>query len=221
MQKYIVMHFKHPHGAPCPYCILCGCETWSYSHIFSNKHLDKLLNVPYRWQNQWHEAPTYTETGIDDPQSGDEGITFPVIHSEYVKHWPVKVRMPAYKEGPDAPHFELVKERPDAPQKDQNPHVRLVEEQHGTQWDWDANGNKVAQPMAEQPAYVAHPRVTFEPDLPPISTLPPCRAQIPAAFSLDNEQLESFLASMHSLCRRLKKRVGLLEQESVEDIEKF
>ena len=91
----------------------------------------------------------------------------------------------------------------------------------GTQWDWDAHGNKVAQPMAEQPANVAHPRVTFAPELPPISTLPPCRPPMPDPFSMEKEQLESFCHSMHSLCNRLKKRVGLLEKESIEDIHKF
>ena len=122
--------------------------------------------------------------------------------------------MLAYKEG-EMLHFESTVAGIDYP------HVRLVEEQHGTQWDWDANGNKVAQPMAEQPANVAHPRVTFALDLPPISTLPPCRAPIPDAFSMEKEQLESFLHNMHSLCRRLKKRVGQLEKESIEDIDKF
>ena len=84
-QEYIVMHFKHPIGPPTPFCRLCKCETWSHSHILSNKHLDKLAMGPYKWRRQWHDAPTYTETGIDDPQSGNEGITFPVIHAEYVK----------------------------------------------------------------------------------------------------------------------------------------
>ena len=46
-QKYIEMHFKHANGAPCPYCLLCGQETWSASHMFSAKHLEELLTRPY------------------------------------------------------------------------------------------------------------------------------------------------------------------------------
>ena len=78
-----------------------------------------------------------------------------------------------------------------------DPHVRLMEVQHGTQWDWNANGDKVAEP--EQFLMSTPPRVTFAPE-PQISTLPPCRPPVPNAFSMEKEQLEKFCQSA-SFCQ--------------------
>ena len=91
----------------------------------------------------------------------------------------------------------------------------FVGEQNGfTVWD-ATNG----QP---QPAYVAPPMVSWDPNLQPsLHSLPPCRAPIPDAFTLKKDELETYLHQLHSLGNILKKKVKILEQESGENIETF
>ena len=116
--------------------------------------------------------------------------------------------MPSYSEAPDVPHFESTIEGMD------DPHV-FVGEQNGFTV-WDATNGQPARPLAE----VAQPMVSWDPHLQPsVHSLPPCRAPIPDGFTLNKEELETYLHQLHSLCNRLKKRVKILEQISGEHYE--
>ena len=85
--------------------------------------------------------------------------------------------MPAYKEG-DRPRFVSTVAGVD------KPHVRLMEEQHGIQWDWNANAEKVTQ--AEQFPISTPPNV-FAPEPFDTSSLPPQRPPIKDAFTMEKE----------------------------------
>ena len=66
-QMYFEWKLKHNSGPPTPSCRLCNNEAWGHAHIFSNKHLEKLLNQPYLWIDTWHPAPSLSDTGVQDP----------------------------------------------------------------------------------------------------------------------------------------------------------
>ena len=86
-QAYMDMQWKHDHGPPTAYCLLCKREAWSSNHIYSTMHLEKLLTRPYHWISDWYSVPDLEETGNQHPRTN--GSAFPTVADEFYKTWPV------------------------------------------------------------------------------------------------------------------------------------
>ena len=78
-------------------------------------------------------------------------------------------------------------------------------------------GGATQVPVAEQPAPLAQRMVSWEPNTHPSRTHPPCQA--PISVPQSKEELEKYLAQLHSLCNKVKKKVKILEQINEENFD--